>query len=127
MAGMADTFAKALQQAEESRDPGPLVRLFAEDAELSNYTHRESGAEGARRFWSLYLDQFDEIRSSFSRLIEAEGQAALVWRSEGRLKGGQPIAYSGVSVLELDGDRVRRFETYYDSAAFLRPDASGRG
>ena len=32
MAGMADTFAKALQQTEESRDPEPLLRLFAEDA-----------------------------------------------------------------------------------------------
>jgi ketosteroid isomerase-like protein len=125
MAGMADTFAKALQRTEETRDPDPLVQLFAQDAELSNYTHRESGLEGARRFWFTYLEQFDGIRSRFRRLIEADGQAALVWTSEGTLKGGQPIAYSGVSVIGFDGDKVRRFETYYDSAAFLRPGPKG--
>jgi hypothetical protein len=30
-----------------------------------------------------------------------------------------------VSVLELDGDRVGRFRTYYDSAAFVAPTARG--
>lgn len=127
MSGMADDFAKALRRMEETRDPDDLVGLFAEGAELSNYTHRETGSEGARRFWSDYLDQFEEIRSRFDRLIESGGQAALVWTSEGRLKNGQPITYSGVSVLETDGGKVRRFETYYDSAAFLRPEPAGEG
>jgi ketosteroid isomerase-like protein len=127
MAGMAQTFAEALQRTEESRDPDHVARLFAPDAELSNYTHRESGIEGARRFWFTYLEQFSDIRSTFSRIIEEGGQAALVWTSEGTLKGGQPIAYSGVSIIEADGDKVRRFETYYDSAVFLRPESSPSG
>ncbi len=124
MAGMADTFARALQQTEESRDPEPLLELFSEDAELHNLAMSHQGLDGARRFWETYLAQIDRIRSEFSHLIEEDGQAALVWTSTGTLKDGQPITYRGVSILELDGDKVRRFETVYDSAAFVRPEST---
>lgn len=123
MAGMADRFAKALQETEAARDPAPLLALFSDDCELSNLALTERGADGARRFWDTYLAQFDAIRSEFSHLIEADGQAALVWTSEGALRGGHPIRYRGVSILETQGDRVCRFETVYDSAAFVRPEA----
>lgn len=126
MAGMADRFAKALQETERSRDPAPLLALFADDCELSNLALTERGTDGARRFWETYLAQFDAIRSGFSHLIETGEQAALVWTSEGTLKGGHPIRYRGVSILEVSGDRVRRFETVYDSAAFVRPEADTR-
>lgn len=122
MAGMAQTFADALQRTEETRDPEHLVRLFADDAELKNLAITEQGTEGARRFWQTYLDQFESIRSEFSHFIEQDGQAALVWTSEGALKEGHPIRYRGTSILETSGDKVRRFETIYDSAAFVRQD-----
>jgi hypothetical protein len=50
----------------------------------------------------------------------------LVWTSDGALKGGHPIRYRGTSILEVEGDKVRRFETIYDSAAFVRPETTGR-
>jgi ketosteroid isomerase-like protein len=124
MAGMAQTFADALQRTEETRDPEHLVRLFADGAELRNLAITEQGLEGARRFWQTYLEQFDRVRSEFSHLIEQDGQAALVWTSDGALKGGHPIRYRGTSILEVEGDKVRRFETIYDSAAFVRPETT---
>ncbi|MBP1807150.1 nuclear transport factor 2 family protein [Rubellimicrobium aerolatum] len=123
MPGMAQTFANALQETEESRDPEPLVRLFAEDAELRNLAIAHQGIDGARQFWETYLHQFESIRSEFSHLIESEGQAALVWTSDGTMKDGRPISYRGVSVIEFAEGKVRRFETIYDSAAFVRPEA----
>ena len=126
MAGMAQRFAEALQSTEGSRDPEPLVQLFAEDAQLHNLAIADQGVEGARDFWQTYLDQFETIRSEFSHLIEQDGQAALVWTSSGALRGGRPITYRGVSVIEFDGDKVHRFETVYDSAAFLRTEAPTR-
>lgn len=123
MAEMAGRFADALQRTEETRDPEVLVALFAEGAELQNLAIRHQGIEGARAFWRTYLDQFDHIRSEFSHLIEQGGQSALVWTSTGAMKGGHPITYRGVSVLDHDGDKVRRFETIYDSAQFVRPEA----
>ncbi|TNC70948.1 nuclear transport factor 2 family protein [Rubellimicrobium roseum] len=127
MPGMAQTFADSLQRTEETGDPDHLVRLFAEDSELHNLAIAHHGLDGARRFWETYLAQFETIRSEFSHLIEAEGQAALVWTSKGILKDGHPINYRGVSVIEFDGDKVHRFETVYDSAAFLTQEARKEG
>jgi ketosteroid isomerase-like protein len=114
----------------QRRPPGPGFPRSGQDGDRDR--HRglaEAGdqGQGARHFWQTYLDQFDEIRSEFSHLIEADGQAALVWTSKGALKGGRPIAYRGVSIVEHDGGKVHRFETVYDSAAFLREKAPTAG
>ena len=126
MAGMADIFTESLQKTEETRDPDHLVMLFADEAELRNLSIAHHIIEAARQFWQIYLDQFDEIRSEFSHRIEADGQVALVWTSQGALKGGHPITYRGVSVVEFADDKVTRFETIYDSAAFLVGDAQAK-
>lgn len=119
----ADRFMRTLQQAEQTKDVEPLVRLFADDAELSApgaAGRAERGREGARRFWREYLTAFAEVRSAFTS-VHADGDfAALEWESAGTLSGSdEPLKYRGVSLLEFRGDEVRAFRTYYDSAAFL--------
>jgi ketosteroid isomerase-like protein len=112
---------RALQQAEESRDVGPLAEMFTEDAELSNLALAEPmrGSEGVSRFWQDYLSVFQTIRSEFTHVVEGEDSAALEWVSEGQLRSGEPFSYRGISVLEITAGKVRRFRAYYDSAAFL--------
>lgn len=122
---MADRFAKALQESEARRDPGPVAGLFAPDAELANLSHERRGADGARTFWQEYLDAFGAIRSVFSAVKQFDGWAVLEWASEGTLPAGKPVKYRGVSVLEVDGDRVKKFRTYYDSAALVTPAVTG--
>lgn len=121
----AKRFAATLQQVEKDRDPAPLVALFADDAELENLTTKSpaKGRDGAARFWRKYLDAFERVESKFTHTHESDGVAVLEWVSEGALPTGQPIRYRGVSVLELAGDRVAKFRTYYDSAAFVAPVA----
>jgi ketosteroid isomerase-like protein len=121
----AKQFADTLQRIEKDRDPAPLVELFSDDAELENLTDKSpaKGRDGASRFWRKYLDSFGEVRSHFTRTHQADGVATLEWVSEGTLPNGHPIHYRGVSVLEISGDRVQKFRTYYDSAAFLSPAA----
>jgi len=103
-----------------------ISALFAEDAEISSPERGElnHGAVGASRFWHEYLRSFGRVRSEFTRDLEAGGVAVLEWVSRGSLPGGEPVRYEGVSILEFDGDRVKRFRTYYDSAALRRPDAA---
>lgn len=114
-------FIDGLQASEQSRDPGPVAVLFADDAELANLTHERKGADGARQFWDEYLRAFKNVRSDFFAVYEADSFAVLEWTSTGELPTGTPIQYKGVSVLETAGDRVRKFRTYYDSAAFVAP------
>lgn len=122
MQTFAEVFQSALQESEKSRDPSPLTALFGKEAELLNLALTEPmrGTEGARRFWTNYLAAFESIRSEFFQTTQTEGTAVLEWVSEGVMAGtGQPFNYRGVSVVEHDGEKVKRFRSYYDSAVFL--------
>lgn len=117
-------FAEALQELERTRDLDPFLEVFSDGVHLIRPEGRgdEHGRDGARRFWQAYLDQFDQIESSFSRLEESGPLAELEWTGEGVLQPGRPVSYRGVSLLELDdAGLVRRFATYYDTAAFVVP------
>ncbi|MCP6390939.1 nuclear transport factor 2 family protein, partial [Klebsiella pneumoniae] len=80
----------------------------------SNLARQEPhrGRYGAAAFWAEYLKAFARVRSEFTHVAEADGTATLEWTSSGELPSGRPIAYRGVSILELAGDRVHRFRTY---------------
>ncbi|MDQ6656126.1 MAG: nuclear transport factor 2 family protein [Verrucomicrobiota bacterium] len=121
---MAARFKQALQQTEQTRDAKHVASLFAEGAELSNL----GGDHGtdAERFWSVYLQQFSEIRSEFTGEVVSDTGAALEWKSRGTTAEGKPIEYSGISLIEFDGDRVTSFRSYYDSAAFVGAEATVR-
>jgi ketosteroid isomerase-like protein len=125
----ARAFADALRDLESSGDVSRFVAgVFADDVELvrPETGQQERGAGGARQFWQQYVDQFEEIRSEFSRLVDGE-VAVLEWTSSGRLSGGADVSYSGVSLLDFDGDgRVVRFATYYDTAPFGVAAVTGR-
>jgi hypothetical protein len=116
----AEAFMSALQQAERTGDVAGLVRLFTDDAELSDLADPEphTGKEGARAYWCGYLAVFDCVCSRFTGVTESPGCVALEWVSEGSLHSGAEFCYRGVSLLETDETgHVRRFRTYHDSAA----------
>lgn len=118
----AQTFADALQQLERSGDLDAFLDLFADDVQLLRPEPGSSarGRDGATRFWQAYLDQFTQISSEFSRVVDADRLAELEWVSRGRLATGHDIAYAGCSLLEHDDDgKVVRFATYYDTVPFV--------
>ncbi len=124
----AQTFADALQRLESDRDLDAFLERFADGVRLVRPEpgNDEEGLEGARRFWQTYLDQFEEVSSDFSRVVEAAALGELEWVSTGKLRTGRPVSYAGVSLLEHDDDgKVVRFATYYDTAAFVAPQADG--
>ena len=120
---MAERFMRTLREIEDTRKAASMAEIFTDDAEVSNLAHIKPmrGRDGAQRFWTDYLNAFDHIRSQFTRVIENGNQIVLEWKSSGRLRDGARIAYRGVSLLEMEGGRVRRFQAYYDSAIFLKP------
>lgn len=120
----AERFMRTLQEAERSGDVAGLVALFSTDARLSNLAGEAplEGRPGASAFWSAYLGVFDTIRSRFTHVTEGPDRIVLEWVSDGALRGGSTVSYQGVSVLETSDGLVRRFRSYYDSAA-LRPIA----
>ena len=130
MTNRAQGFAAHLNELEAGGDVEQFVAsVFTEDAELVRPEAQQQlqGGSGARVFWEQYLAHFDTIRSDFVRLVDTDQLSVLEWRSQGRLRSGAAITYSGVSILDFDeGGRVRRFATYYDTSPFHAPPLPGQ-
>jgi ketosteroid isomerase-like protein len=122
----AREFVAALRQLEQDSDPSVLTPLFAEGATLSRFDGRGERT-GVEDFWREYREQFDEVRTTFVNTVESEDQVALEWTSAATLPDGRPLRYEGVTVLDLDGEAIRRLRTYYDSAVFVQPGAGTAG
>ncbi|MFN2476627.1 MAG: nuclear transport factor 2 family protein [Chthoniobacterales bacterium] len=115
---MPARFKQALQQTEQTRDAAHVAQLFAAGAKLTNL----GGDHGtdAQKFWEIYLEQFEGIRSDFTGEILSGGSAAIEWKSAGKSKEGKSLEYGGVSIIEFNDDAITAFRTYYDSAEFVR-------
>src|SRR5215211_7961407 len=107
---VADDFVEALRKLEEGRDVGALVGIQPEDCEVGNVSVPETfrGHEGLREFWTEYRKTFDEMKFTFRNVFATEEGAPPEWTTEGT-SNGDTVSYDGVSILEIDGDKVRRF------------------
>ena len=119
---IAHRFIKALDHLESDRDTDPIVATFAEDCDVGNVLAPEQfhGLDGARKFWTEYREAFADVRSSFRNVVATDGRAALEWTTEGTSPAGEPFRYDGVSILEIEDDRVTRFRAYFDPASLGR-------
>lgn len=114
----AEKFIEALGNLEKSDDVEAIVALFADDAEIGNVTLTEnlSGTDGAKEFWTNYRKTFGEVSSEFTNKIHSENVSALEWTSKGTSANGSEINYDGVSILEFDGEKIKRFFAYFNPA-----------
>jgi steroid delta-isomerase-like uncharacterized protein len=113
---VADEFVEALRKLEEDRNVEALVEIHAEDCEVGNVAvpRTFSGHEGLREFWTSYRKTFNEMKSEFRNVFADEaGHAALEWTTEGT-SDSNTVSYSGVSILEIEGGKVKRFMAYFD-------------
>jgi ketosteroid isomerase-like protein len=115
---VADGFVEALRKLEEDRDVEALVEIHTEDCEVGNVAVSETfrGDDGLREFWTEYRKTFGEMRSEFRNVFATEEGAALEWTTEST-SNGDSVSYDGVSILEIEGGKVRRFMAYFDSRA----------
>ncbi len=113
---VADEFVEALRKLEEDRNVEALVEIHAEDCEVGNVAvpRTFSGHEGLREFWTSYRKTFNEMKSEFRNVFADEaGHAALEWTTEGT-SDSDTVSYSGVSILQIKGGKVKRFMAYFD-------------
>jgi limonene-1,2-epoxide hydrolase len=113
---VADSFVEALRKLEEEGDVEALVGIHTEDCEVGNVSVPQTftGHDGLREFWTEYRKTFGEMRSEFRNVFATEEGAALEWTTEGT-SNGDTVTYDGVSILEIEGDKVSRFMAYFDT------------
>ncbi|WP_224240639.1 nuclear transport factor 2 family protein [Hyalangium gracile] len=123
----AQRFVDALAKLEESGELEALVSLFGDDAQVSNAASSRvfSGQDGARQFWTEYKGMLAQVRSTFRNMIESADRVALEWETQGTAHNGAAVNYEGVSIIEWDGDRIRRFYAYFDPGLLGREIAHG--
>ncbi len=110
----AKKFIDALWKLEEDRDLETIVVLFSEDSEVGNVV-TENKNIGAREFWKNYRANFDKVKSTFRNEIVTNDTAALEWTTSGTNTDGHDFEYEGVSIMEIDGNRITRFHAYFDA------------
>jgi hypothetical protein len=113
---IAEKFIEALYELETNSNVEKIVSLFSEDSEVGNVAMLETSHENldARQFWTNYRNTFGEVRSEFRNKIISENTSALEWTTEGTNKNGLPVSYEGVSILETDGEIIKRFFAYFN-------------
>lgn len=113
---VADNFVEALRKLEEDRDVEALVEIHTEDCEVGNVSVPGSfrGHDGLCEFWTSYRSTFGVMRSEFRNVFATEEGAALEWTTQGT-SNGDSVSYDGVSILEIEGDKVSRFMAYFDT------------
>ena len=113
---VADSFVEALRKLEEEEDVEALLEIHTEDCEVGNVSVPGTfrGHAGLREFWRSYRSTFGEMRSEFRNVLATEEGAALEWTTQGT-SNGDTVSYAGVSILEIEGGKVRRFMAYFDT------------
>ena len=113
---VADGFVEALRKLEEDRDVEALVEIHTEDCEVGNVSVPQTfrGHDGLREFWTEYRKTFGEMKSTFRNVLATEDGTALEWTTEGT-SNGEDVSYDGVSILEIEDGKVRRFMAYFDT------------
>lgn len=109
----AKNFIDALNKLESDRDLETICGLFSEDSEVGNVVTAYKNL-GAREFWTSYRDSFDQVHSTFRNEIITDGRAALEWKTAGTSSEGHEFEYEGVSILEIEADKITRFHAYFD-------------
>lgn len=110
---IAEKFIEALGKLETARDVETIAALFADGAKVGNVTAADNNLD-AKEFWTNYRDTFETVNSEFKNKIISDGAAALEWTTTGTSQNGHEINYEGVSVLETEGDKIKRFFAYFN-------------
>lgn len=119
---LAKKFIEALRTLESERDAEPLASLYADNAVIGNVIAPDQfhGPEGARQFWTEYRGTFNQAESEFRNVIASDGRAALEWTTKGTSFEGAAVKYAGVTILEIDGEKITRSAAYFDPGALGR-------
>lgn len=121
-------FVDALHTVDSQRSTEAMTALVTADTPVDSIDGHGTrrGPEGIDALFTQYLEQLAQVSTTFTRVTETTGRAALEWRSEVHLASGRPATYTGVTVVEFSDDAITSFATVYDSGALLAPRADAR-
>jgi ketosteroid isomerase-like protein len=121
MATLSTRFVRALRALENELDLQPLVQLCTDDCEIMSPLAESAvvGIEGIRRYWRQYLDRFQVVRTEFTTLVDGQHASAVEWISSAMTPDGQPVEFTGVTILKSADARITGMHIYCDPRPLL--------
>jgi steroid delta-isomerase-like uncharacterized protein len=124
--GVLDELAAAWSSGDAER----LAALFAEDGVLEDIPlgARVQGPDGVRAFVAPLMAAAPDFVLELTARVVSGGSAASEWRMTGTHAGDLPgmprtdkrFDVRGASILELDGEKIKRCSDFWDMADFRR-------
>lgn len=111
----AKKFIDALGKLEADRDLETIVSLFSDDCKIGNVVTEDKDIS-VHDFWTSYRNSFDKVQSTFHNEIMTDKATALEWKTSGTSSEGHDFEYEGVSILEVEADKITRFHAYFNPA-----------
>jgi len=121
-------FVDALHSLEAGGDAPPFATLVTSSAEVLSIDGHgpRHGPAGMTELFTQYLNQFEHVETTFTRITENDARATLEWSSDAVLPGGHPVTYTGMTIVDHTDGTITRFRTVYDSGALLHPQADAQ-
>lgn len=91
-------------------------------------SNKKHGLEQLEKIVKEYLQAFPDIRYEIEKLIEKDQSIIVCWRANGHHKAklmgipatGKFISFTGVSILEIENDKIKKVWYMWDEAGMLR-------
>ena len=113
-----------------SHDVDRVLRLFTDNCTYEDVPIGvvNRGKDALRVFAEFFFSVAPDFKIEVARRFEIEGWAAGEWTMFGTQKGDMPnlpatgklFSIRGVTILELEGEKISRCSDYWDMAAFLK-------
>jgi len=127
---MIDDWAVAWSSA-DSHDPERVLSLFADDCLFEDVTFgvHARGKQELRTFVNRAFAAVPDFKYEVRSRMITKRWAAIEWAMSGTQKGDAPgmpatgtpfSSVRGATILELEGDKIRRESDYWDAATYMR-------
>jgi steroid delta-isomerase-like uncharacterized protein len=91
-------------------------------------SNKKHGQEQLEKIVKEYLQAFPDIRYEIEKLIEKDQSIIVCWRANGHHKAklmgipatGKFISFTGVSILEIENNKIKKVWYMWDEAGMLR-------
>jgi ketosteroid isomerase-like protein len=96
------------------RDLDKLGNLLTENAQFYfPKTQPLLGKKQIIRFFNILFRQYPELEFKIQRKIIQEEMAAVHWTNRGASKRGEPYENEGVTLFEMEGDKIRFISDFF--------------
>ena len=128
MAKDSDPFVKKLLDAYNGSDLGAFDTILAEDCVLMRDEEKAHGREAIKGVLAKIKRAFPDIQYRIDDVILAGDRLVLRWEARGTHRGeylgqaatGRPASYTGITMYELEGGRIKHIFVVADLLSLLK-------